>query len=74
MPHNAAQRLIHEERGGAQIACLGKVTFPDPMTAAKVAKRMTRAKHSRITTFRCPFCSKWHVGRNLGIAPRVRRL
>lgn len=70
MLHDLTQREIHEARGGVDLACLSKRQFPDPATAAKVAHRMSKAKHTRITPFRCPYCNHWHVGRNLGAPKR----
>lgn len=66
MPLNE-QRSLREERGGELLACWGKARFePSQQHVARaVARRMARAKHERITVFRCPHCHGWHVGTDM---------
>jgi hypothetical protein len=61
------QREIREERGGYELSCWGKVRFApnNRALAVKVANRMSKHKHQRITTFRCVYCDGWHVGNDM---------
>jgi hypothetical protein len=58
---------MREQRGGPELACLGKARFEPSQraVAVKVANRMSRHKHARLTVFRCPYCDGWHVGNDL---------
>lgn len=38
-------------------ACDGKYRYPDPQTAAKVARKRPETRH-----YRCPYCGGWHIG------------
>ena len=62
-----AQREIREARGGYELSCWGKVRFEpnNRALAVKVASRMSKPQHPRITTFRCPHCDGWHVGNDM---------
>jgi hypothetical protein len=42
-----------------QAACVGKHPYPTKLTALKVSRRQ---KYGGTQVFRCPYCSKWHIG------------
>lgn len=64
-----AQREAREERGGQLQSCWGKVRFEPGRRALaiKVAQRMSRSKHHKVTPYRCPHCDGWHVGEQMGL-------
>lgn len=42
-------------------ACGTKFQYLTPKAAEKVAKQMRR-REKLVSSYRCPFCKKWHVG------------
>jgi hypothetical protein len=42
--------------------CVGKAAFENPQQARKAAQRGNRNKSTNLNVYRCPFCSKHHVG------------
>jgi hypothetical protein len=42
--------------------CIGKASFANPQTARRAAQRGNRNKDKTLNVYRCPFCSKHHVG------------
>ena len=48
--------------------CAGKPTFDTPRDAARALRSMKRrphAGHRKVQSYRCSYCSKWHIGNPL---------
>lgn len=42
-------------------ACRRKVMYPTLNDARHAAKLLSRSKERAVETYRCPFCSGWHL-------------
>jgi len=42
--------------------CAGKGSFMSKAKAEKVAKQMRKKTKEKLTEYKCPFCSRWHIG------------
>lgn len=49
---------------GTGFHCIGKEGFDTGQQAIRAAKNIMRSKKGHIQTYRCPTCSKFHIGRN----------
>lgn len=59
--HERAQKLTEIGVITQETACDGKVQHTSRNEARRAAKRIANKTGRKVSTYKCPFCSLWHI-------------